>query len=179
MLFAFAPFIAFAVLTHFVAPAVALTVAALISLGLIGREIVLGRSAKILEIGSCILFGGLAVYDFMSNASWPVVGVKLAVDAGLLLIVLLSLIAGRPFTIQYARETVPQERWSSPQFYRTNRTITLVWLAAFVAIVVADLVLLYMPDVPHRAGVLLTIAALYGAFKFTMAYPAKAGSQAV
>ncbi|WP_213741142.1 hypothetical protein [Bradyrhizobium sp. dw_411] len=171
MLLAFAPFIAFAVFNHFVAPTSALAIAAFVSFALIGRELVSGRSAKILEVGTCILFGGLAVYVFFSNTDWPVIGVKLAVDIGLLLIVLFSLIIGRPFTMQYARESVPRELWTSPQFNRTNQMITLVWLAAFFAIVIADLVLLYLPEVPHKISVILTIGALYGAFKFTMAYP--------
>jgi hypothetical protein len=149
-------------------------IAALVSFGLIGREILIGHSAKILEVGTCILFGGLAIYAYLSNANWPVVGVKLAVDIGLLVIVLFSLVIGRPFTIQYARESVPRELWDSPQFLQTNRVITLVWLAAFAALIVADVILLYMPGVPHKVGVLLTIGALYGAYKFTMAYPDRA-----
>ncbi len=148
--------------------------AAVVSIGLILRETSQGRSAKILEIGTCILFSCLAIYGFLSNADWPVVGVKLAVDIGLLAIILFSLAIGRPFTIQYARETVPPDLWDSPQFIRTNRVITLVWIAAFAAIIVADLILLYLPDVPHKVSVLLTIGALYGAFKFTMAYPDRA-----
>ena len=59
MLLAFAPFVAFAVLNHFVDPTVALTVAAVISLGLIAREMLSGRPAKILEVGTCILFVAL------------------------------------------------------------------------------------------------------------------------
>lgn len=178
MLLAFAPFIAFAVLNHFVAPTAALVIAALVSLVLIGRELMLGRSAKILEVGTCILFGGLAVYAFIFNTNWPIIGVKLAVDIGLLLIVLFSLMVDRPFTIQYAREGAPQELWSSPQFHRTNQLITLVWLAAFSVIVVADLILLYLPELPHKLSILLTIGALYGAFKFTMAYPDRARATA-
>jgi hypothetical protein len=177
MLLAFAPFITFAVLNHFIAPTAALIAAALVSLGLIAREIVLGRSAKIIEVGTCILFGGLAVYAYLSNANWPIVGVKLAVDVGLLAIVLFSLAVNRPFTIQYAREQVPRELWESPEFVQTNRVITLVWLAAFAAIVVADFILLYMPNVPHKVSVLLTIGALYGAFKFTVAYPDRANKK--
>jgi hypothetical protein len=37
------------------------------------------------------------------------VGVRLRVDAGLLLIVLITLLVGKPFTLQYAREQVPQD----------------------------------------------------------------------
>ena len=174
MLLAFTPFIAFAVLNHFVAPTAALIVAALVSLGLIVREVLQARSAKILEVGTCILFSCLAIYAYMTGAAWPVVGVKLAVDIGLIAIVLFSLVIGRPFTIQYARENVPPGLWDSPQFVHTNRVITLVWLAAFAALIAADLILLYLPDVPHKLSVFLTIGALYGAFKFTMAYPDRA-----
>jgi hypothetical protein len=105
------------------------------------------------------------------NTEWPIVGVKLAVDIGLFAIVLFSLAIGRPFTIQYARESVQPELWTSPRFMRTNQIITCVWLVAFAVIISADLVLLYLPDVPRKISVFLTIAALYGAFKFTMAYP--------
>lgn len=109
-----------------------------------------------------MLFGGLALYACTTDA------------ACLLVIVLFSLLIGRPFTMQYARESVSQDMWSSPQFVHTNRIITLVWLAAFAALVVADFVLLYLPDVPHKFSVLLTIGALCGAFKFTMVYPERA-----
>jgi hypothetical protein len=176
MLLAFAPFVAFAVLNHFVAPVIALAVAALVSLVLTGREVMLGHSAKILEVGTCILFSGLALYVYLSKANWPVIEVKLIVDIGLTAVVAFSLLIGRPFTLQYARERVPQELWSSPQFLRTNQIITLVWLAAFAAIILADLILLYMPNVPQKVGVFLTIGALYGAFKFTQSYPEKAAA---
>jgi hypothetical protein len=109
LLLAFVPFIAFSVANHFVAPIPALMIAALVSLVIIGRDLVSGHSAKILEIGSCLLFGSLTVYAFISNREWSVIGVKLAIDVGLMLIVLFSLIVGRPFTIQYARESVPRE----------------------------------------------------------------------
>jgi hypothetical protein len=179
MLLAFAPFIAFSVVNHIIAPIPALVIGALVSLVLIGRDLISGHLTKILEVGTCLLFGGLSVYAFISDREWSVIGVKLAIDTGLLLIVLFSLIIDHPFTIQYARESVPRELWASPQFRRTNQVITLVWLAAFCGIVVADLLLLYMPQVPHRVGVLLTIGALYGAFKFTTSYPDRAKAKAV
>jgi hypothetical protein len=37
---------------------------------------------------------------------------------------------------------------------------------------------LYVPEVPHKVSILLTIGALYGAFKFTMAYPDRANAKA-
>jgi len=50
-----------------------------------------------------------------------------------------SLLAGVPFTVQYAREQVAPEFWHSPLFIRTNQYITAVWgldffLSALVSI---------------------------------------------
>jgi len=85
--------------------------------------------------------------------------------------VLVSLALRQPFTLQYAREQVPPELWGSPRFVRANYIITAVWAAAFAVLVIADLVLLYLPQVPHRVGIVATILALVGAFKFTSWYP--------
>jgi hypothetical protein len=174
VLLAFLPFIAFAVLNHFVDPAIALAIAALASLLLSVREVISGKSPKILEVGTFILFAGLGVYAYFGGMSWSVIAVKLAVDIGLLMIVLASLIVGQPFTAQYAKESAPREVWDTPLFRKTNQTITIAWLVAFAILIAADLVLLYMPEVPHRVSVLLSVAALYGAFKFTTSYPQRA-----
>jgi hypothetical protein len=49
--------------------------------------------------------------------------------------------------------------------------ITGVWALAFLAMVGADLVLVYLPDLSPRIGIGITILALIGAFKFTSWYP--------
>jgi hypothetical protein len=82
-----------------------------------------------------------------------------------------SIAIRQPFTLQYAREQVPQEVWASPEFVRTNYVITAVWALAFVVLVVADLVLLYVPELPPRFGIIVTILALVAAIKFTSWYP--------
>ena len=175
MILAFAPFIAFAVLNHFLAPTAALVAAALVSVGLIVRgSRYWRRSAKIHRNRStCLPVRWLwrSTLTCRMPIGRSLASSKMAVDLGLFAIVLFSLVIDRPFTVQYARESVPPEMWESPQFLRTNQTITLVWLAAFSAIIMADLVLRYLTVVPQKLSVFLTIGALYGAFKFTMAYP--------
>ena len=64
--------------------------------------------------------------------------VRLAVDGGLLVIVLVSLAIGMPFTLQYARESVPKEFWTVPLFITTNQRITAAWAAAFAVMTAAD-----------------------------------------
>lgn len=54
-----------------------------------------------------------------------------------------------------------------PAFVRTNYAITYAWALAFAAMVAADILMIYLPTVPHALGILITVAALYAAIKFT------------
>jgi hypothetical protein len=172
ILLAFAPFIVFAVLDRLTGPTIGLTAAALVSLVLIARDALTpGRSPKVLEIGTAVLFGGLALYALLTNPTWSVIAVRLWVDAGLLAIVLSTMALGRPFTLEYAREQVAPELHSSPEFLRVNYVITSAWALAFAVMVAAELALVYLPGTPHRLGVVVIVAAIIGAVKFTGWYP--------
>lgn len=99
---------------------------------------------------------------------------RLVVDIGLLLIMVFSLAVGTPFTLQYARERVAPEHWSSPAFKQTNGAITGVWALAMAVIVAADMLLLLRPDLPRQIGIMTIVAAFVGAVKFTIWYPDRA-----
>jgi len=177
MLLAFAPFIVFAIVDRIASPTAGLIAGALVSIALLLRDLLTpNRAPKILEIGTVVLFGGLALYAVTSGAALSVIGVRLLVDFGLLLIVLCSMALRKPFTLQYAREQVAPELWESPEFIRTNYVITGVWALAFVVMVIAELALLYVPDLPPRAGIIAIVVALYGAVKFTGWYPTRDGA---
>lgn len=172
LLLAFAPFITFAIVDRVVGATPGLIAGALVAIALVIRDALSKkRTVKILEVGTVILFGGLAVYSLLLTVAWTIVGVRLWVDAGLLVIVLASLALRQPFTLQYAREKVAEEYWAQPAFLRTNDIITAVWAAAFALMVIADLVMLYVPAVPVRVGVWVTILAILGAYKFTDWFP--------
>ncbi len=171
ILLAFAPFVAFALVDHLVGSIAGLAAGAVVAIALIARELVAGRRAKLLEIGTTFLFVGLAAYAAIANPTWSIVQVRLRVDAGLLLIVVLTLLIRQPFTLQYARESVRPELWNSPTFLRTNIIITSVWALAFLLLVAADLVFVYEPQIPPRLGIILTVIALVGAIKFSNWYP--------
>jgi hypothetical protein len=168
MLLAFAPFIAFVVIERTVGTSAGLAAAALVSAVLLGRDLMSReRRVKILEVGTFVLFGALAAYALIADPSWSVAAVRLRVDAGLLLIVLASIALRQPFTLQYAREQVSRELWGTEAFVRTNYRITFAWALAFAAMVAADLLMITMPTLPHMVGILITVAALYAAIKFT------------
>ncbi len=169
---AFAPFVVFALIDRLMGSTAGLVAGVIASAVLLIRDrLTPGRSPKILEIGTFVLFGGLALYAVIFNPTWSVIGVRLCVDSGLLLIVLASMAARRPFTLQYAREQVSADLWESPAFIRTNYVITAAWAVAFAVMIVAELALLYLPDLPPRAGMVAIILALVGAIKFTSWYP--------
>jgi hypothetical protein len=172
ILLAFAPFIVFALVDRTVGVSEGLIAGAVVSAGLLVRDwMTPGRSPKIIEIGTFILFGGLTLNALLGRPDWSLMGVRLRVDAGLLLIVLASMALRKPFTLQYAKEGVAPEFWDSPEFIRTNYVITAVWALAFLVMVLADLVLVYMPDLPPRYAIIATVLAIVGAVKFTGWYP--------
>jgi hypothetical protein len=166
------PFLAFFALTRLVSPAAGLTAALVISLLLCLRMLRRGQSVKILEIGSLILFALLTAYTLVAAPRWTVAAVRLAVDGGLLAIVLVSLAIGRPFTLQYAREQVPEQFWATPIFITTNRIISAVWVLAFAVLVAADGAAEYVPAMPLWTDIAASIAALVAAIWFTRWYPA-------
>ena len=131
-----------------------------------------GESIKVLEIGSLVLFGALTLYTLIAAPQWTVATVRLAVDGGLFIIAAMSLLIRQPFTLQYARESVPQESWTSPIFFATNVRITAVWTAAFAVMTAADAAAQYVEAIPLWVDIAATIAAFVGAVWFTRSYPA-------
>ena len=120
------PFIVFFVLMRLVHPLAGLSAAFAVSLLLGFRQWRRGEFVKVLEVGSLALFGVLVLYTLIAAPNWTVATVRLAVDGGLFIIALVSLVIGQPFTLQYARESVPQEFWtrrcSSPPTCASRRS---------------------------------------------------------
>jgi hypothetical protein len=172
ILLAFAPFIGFAIVERLMGPVQGLVCGALIAIAMLLRDVLVARkSPKVLEVGTVLLFAGLAIYTILDGVSWSVLGVRLRVDAGLLLIALVSIAMQRPFTLQYARERTPSELWDRPEFIRANYAITIVWTLAFAVMVAADFVMLTLQEVPIYVGIIATIVALVAAIRFTTWYP--------
>jgi hypothetical protein len=170
----FVPFIAFAVLTRVASIGLSLWAAAAIAAVMAARSRLGGRSAKLLEIGTVLLFGLFAI--FLSCAQWnpSLPMVRVIVDSGLLAIVLFSILLGQPFTLQYAREQVPAVVQDSPLFLSVNYRISAVWAAAFAAGLLADLAMEYEPGVPLWVDIAVIVVTLVGAAQFTRWYPKQA-----
>ena len=166
-----APYAAFAALMLATSAAVSLFASAAICGMVIAYDMLRGRAIKMLGAGSAILFLALGCTVTLVDSSLSTSEVKLAVDAGMLAISLTSLAIGRPFTLQYAREVVDAEIAQLPEFVKSNSVVTWAWTAAFVLMVLANMMLIYLPGLPLWSGIAIAFAARSTALYFTRWYP--------
>jgi intracellular septation protein A len=177
-LLGFAPFAAFALIEKLVGIVPGLAAGLAMSLALIVWDALRHRPINILEVGSAVIFGGLAIWALCEDQAWSIWQVRLYVDAGLALTVLLSVLAGRPFTAQSGRSLVSPEVARSRDFMRHNILLSGVWGLAFVGLAAIDLIMTTHPDLSDRNGILLTLAVLAAAAKFTIWYAKRIRSAA-
>lgn len=171
LMLGFAPFILFAVLMRLsVDLALWASLAVAFTIGI--RAFLHTRVLKLLDAASTAVFGLLAIYKGFFAPALPGPAVRLIVDMSLLAIAVVSLIARQPFTLQYAREDVPQEFWFDPVFVRANYVIAAVWALALAIMAAADGTATFDPQVPITSAVAAGLVALGGALTFSWRYPA-------
>ena len=166
-----APYGAFATLMLVTSAAVSLFASAAIGLLVTAYDALRGRSIKVLGAGSVILFAALGAYVTLADNSLSSSAVKLAVDAGVFAISLASLTIRKPFTLQYAREMVDAEMARLPGFLRANYIITWAWTAAFLLMMIANVMMIYLPGLPLWSGIVIAFASRNSAVYFTKWYP--------
>jgi hypothetical protein len=166
-----APSGAFALLMLVTSAFASLLAAAAACLAVIAFDMVRGRSIKILTVGSVIVFAAVGGYVALVHPDMSTSAVKFAVDAGIFLVSLLSIVLRFPFTLQYAREVVDAETALLPGFMRANYLITWAWTGAALLMMIGNIALLYVPGLPLWSGLLVTFAARNSAVYFTKWYP--------
>jgi hypothetical protein len=166
-----APYGAFATLMLVTSAAVSLFASAAICLMVMAYDAFRGRSIKMLWAGSVILFAALGAYITLVDSGLSGSAVKLTADSGVLAISLASLVIRQPFTLQYAREMVDAETAQLPGFMRANYIITWAWTGAFLLMMIANVLMIYVPGLPLWSGLLIAFAARNSAVYFTKWYP--------
>jgi hypothetical protein len=166
-----APYAAFTLLMLVSSPLPSLLAAAAICGIVIGYDVLGGRSIKLLGASSAILFTSLGGYLILVDPGLSPSATKLAVDCGLFAIALLSLAIRFPFTLQYAREAVDAQTAGLPGFLTANYVITAVWTAAFLLMLMANVLMIYLPGLPLWSGLAIAFAARNTALYFTNWYP--------
>ena len=165
------PYGAYAALMLVTSAAISLFAAAVICMGVIAFDIARGRSIKILGVGSVIVFGAVGGYLALVDPILSTSAVKFAVDVGIFLVSLGSIVMRAPFTLQYAREVVDAETAKLPGFLRANYIITWAWTGAALLMMVGNIALIYVPGLPLWSSLLIAFAARNSAVYFTKWYP--------
>lgn len=168
-----APYGAFALLMLLTSATTSLLASALVCLAVIALDAARGRSLKILGAGSAILFAGVALYLNVLDPALSKSAVRLAVDIGIFAISLGSLVLRRPFTMQYAMESVPAETAGMPGFLRANYIITAAWTLAALLMMLGNMAALYVPGLPIWFSLAITFASRNSAVYFTKWYPSR------
>ena len=169
----FVPFILFAVFMR-LSDDLALWLAFAVAFALSMRSFLDTRVLKTLDAGNTVLFGVLALYRDFIQPSLSFGALLLAVDGGLLAIMIASLVLHEPFTLQYAREQVAQENWQTPEFLHINYVVTGVWVAALSIMTAADAAATFSAKVSQTVAVTAGLVALVAALTFSLRYPAYA-----
>ncbi|MCX6989606.1 MAG: hypothetical protein NTX49_00845 [Chlamydiae bacterium] len=87
---------------------------------------------KILDRMSTVFFLVSAFIMLFLSPIWYVKNLEYFSNGFLALFILYTLLIQKPFTIEYAKESTPLSKWSSPEFYKVNNTISLVWFFYFL-----------------------------------------------
>jgi hypothetical protein len=95
---------------------------------------------------------------------------NLLVPATLVAIAWGSIIAGQPFALQYARESVPEAYWHTPEFIRTGYFISIVWGIIFLIALGASLFRPYLEQVGSWLYYLLATGSMLLGIIFTQWY---------
>jgi hypothetical protein len=166
-----APYGVYATMLLVTSATASLLVGGAVCLATIAFDMVRGRSAKILPVGTAIVFAGIIAWLHLIDADLSDKAVKVAVDGGILAISLGSMLLRYPFTLQYALERVHPEIAAMPGFVRANYIITAVWSAATLLMLLANAAILYVPGLPIWLGLAVAFAARNSAVYFTRWYP--------
>jgi dienelactone hydrolase len=136
----FAPWIVYWILIGSVSFRTAVLIAFLLSLIVTVQSILHGARPKLLEVGGAIAFAVLVVVTFATNDDFLERWIQPLTNAALLAIALGSVLLRKPFTLQYAEESVSPEDAAKPGFVYINTIITWVWVAAFAIMTVSSII---------------------------------------
>ena len=86
----------------------------------------------------------------------------------LALIVWVSIMLGKPFTLQYARANCPKERWHDPTLIKRCRFIALVWACLLTLATFTACIKIYKPHLlPDYVYFDISIGIIFGGIIFT------------
>ena len=116
-----------------------------------------GTGANSLEIGAIATFSVLAVLTFVLSQTFMERWIQTLSSAGILLVALIGVLAGKPFVREFAEVDQPAEVVKSDLFGRITTMVTWIWVGAFAGMTLSSAI---PPIVQHDASLLDTTTAV-------------------
>jgi hypothetical protein len=128
------------------------------------------RKGFFLTWGSLLFFAfSLILVAFLKNL-WIIEHMDLMARGALAAIAWASIITARPFTLQYARESVPEAYWRTPEFIHTGYVVAIVWGIIFLIALAASLFRPYLEQMASWLYQLLATGTMFLGVIFTQWY---------
>jgi hypothetical protein len=130
---------------------------------------------KIFELGVLSINFSLVLFEVFAKPSynWSLDWVSVIINAPLFIVTVISVLLGRPFTLEFAMESVSEELWQTPQFLTINYHITYVWSFCFLFHVIITLIFNFTAsNVSYGVRITPGLVVLGLALLFTNNYPA-------
>jgi hypothetical protein len=168
LLFSFAPWIAFLIIARDTLLRVEIALVAALVASVVMAVLKLHRGI-IMWVG-LIFFSAATVAVVGFHNMWTIRHLGVMANGALALGSWITLMIGRPFTLEYARAHTDPAKWHDPLFIRVNVLLTTVWAAVFTFnTAVAWALTKHL--LPEWACYTMSYAALIGAAAFTSWYP--------
>ena len=134
-----------------------------------------GSGLKLMDYANIGVFGIFtlcAIFLDRSDLDW-LEDYSMTISSLALALIVLGSLAVEPFTMQYARESAPEEVWNTPAFIAINRTLTLMWGVVFLVMTICSLIGERSDSIDTNAIFqwVIPIVVVVLAIKFTKTYP--------
>jgi intracellular septation protein A len=128
------------------------------------------RQLKTIDIFSAIFFAIVAFLSIFIHSDWFEDWSFYIGSSALILVLVATILARKPFTIQYALERYPDEYLCLPKFYSTNVVVSWAWCAAIAVMVASALPSTIWPDSGDWLHWTIRTIALVAVVVFTRLY---------
>ena len=141
----------------------------------LGASLIFGfkelRRGFLLQWGTLIFFIACAITVDVMKSVFIAKSMGILSNGFLALLVWWTILTGKPFTLQYARAELPQERWNDPELIHSCRVLAVVWALLLTFLALAACFKMLNPGL-YPGGVYLgiSIAAIAGGIVFTSLY---------
>jgi carotenoid cleavage dioxygenase len=98
------------------------------------------KQGFVLPWGSVLVFAFFAIHPLTQRWPWATEHVFLLSNSALAAIVIFSMLIGKPFTVQYAREQVAYQHWHKPLFMKINWILTSIWAILMIVMAIPSFI---------------------------------------